>query len=55
MRRASGIAILVILASALATRATAAPLAVDSGWQKVDWNCGIGQIGGNPLCGDTPG
>ena len=54
MRRASGIAILVILASALATRATAAPLAVDSGWQKVDWNCGIGQIGGNPLCGDTP-
>ena len=54
MRRASGIAIPVILASALATRATAAPLAVDSGWQKVDWNCGIGQIGGNPLCGDTP-
>ena len=55
MRRASGIATLVILASALATRVTATPLAVGSGWQKVEWNCGIGQIGGDPQCGDTPG
>ncbi len=54
MRLASGIATLVILASALATRATATPLAVGSGWQALEWDCAPGQIVSSAGCDATP-
>jgi len=57
MARVGRVGLLIVVLGGWVARADAVPLTPDSGWNVLDWNCGLGQVGTidcGQLTPDTP-